>query len=93
MWLSPAAVPQAEGAQSGGGWQWSEAARRGPAGDLGDHHRDQRRRTGSYYINLHVTSLCQDNRVARSYMYVLSTIYYRVVEEHEFYMYEKLKKN
>ena len=53
--MSPAAVPQAEGAQSGGGWQWSEAARRGPAGDLGDHHRDQRRRTGSYNV-------CQGNQ-------------------------------
>ena len=35
MRLSPAAVLQAEGAQGGGGWQWSEAARRG---SCGDHH-------------------------------------------------------
>ena len=59
MRLSPAAVLQAEGAQGGGGWQWSEAARRGPAGDLGDHHRDQRRRTGSYNV-------CQDNQALLS---------------------------
>ena len=52
MRLSPAAVLQAEGAQGGGGWQWSEAARRrGSCGDsvttTVDHHRDQRCRTGS----------------------------------------------
>ena len=49
--MSPAAVPQAESAQGGGGWQWSEAARRGSCGDAVtttvDHHRDQRCRTGS----------------------------------------------
>ena len=51
MRLSPAAVLLAEGAQGGGGWQWSEAARRGSCGDsvttTVDHHRDQRCRTGS----------------------------------------------
>ena len=43
MWLSPAAVPQAEGAQGGGGWQWGSgrqcfffvgAARRAGKGNI-----------------------------------------------------------
>ena len=67
MRLSPAAVLQAEGAQGGGGWQWSEAARRGPAGDSGDHHRDQSCRTGSWNV-------CQDNQALLSGCGLLSMI-------------------